>query len=247
MNKKNLIKIIILTFLLLILFLIGYFYFDNSEKDTKIYDDTVIIDNVFSDESIDNIDGIVENYRKEYNNQDIVGEISILNTDYKKAILQGNDNDYYLNHTEDKTSSYMGAIYLDFRVDIDDGRKLLIYGHNSASITMPFKILEEYYDYDYYKNHKYIKIITDNKIRLYKIYSVFVEVEDFSYMQTDFNNDDEWYQHISNFKNKSMYDTSVDVSSSDNILILQTCSTYYKYNNYDRKFLLIVAKEVSDK
>ena len=125
-----------------------------------------------------------------------------------------------------------------------EGKKLLIYGHNSGNIVMPFKILEEYYDYDFYQGHKYIKIITSNKTRLYKIYSVFIEVEDFGYMQTDFNNEDEWYEHISNFKKKSMYDTLEDVKKDDNILILQTCSTYYKYRDYQKKFLLVVAKQV---
>ena len=44
-----------------------------------------------------------------------------------------------------------------------------------------------------------------------------------------------------------MYDTLEDVKKEDNILILQTCSTYYKYRDYQRKFLLVVAKEVSEK
>ena len=44
-----------------------------------------------------------------------------------------------------------------------------------------------------------------------------------------------------------MYDTKEDVTKDDKILIMQTCSTHYKYKNYDRKFLIVVAKEVSEK
>lgn len=229
----------------------GYFYFSTRNNDKTPHEITepskeVIKNDEDENDEKDKYKEIIQGYKNEFNNNDVVGEITIVNTDYKKAIMQASDNDYYLNHTEDNTSSYMGAIYLDFRVDIDSGRKLLIYGHNSANIDMPFKVLEKYYDYNYYKEHEYIKITTENKVRLYKIYAVYVEPTDFSYMQTDFNNDDEWYEHIKHFKDKSMYDTGVDISSNDNILILQTCSTHRDYRNYKRKFMLVIAKEVNE-
>lgn len=219
-----------------------------NNHDDKIINDN---DNQLGIEVVDNLDDdkneeIVNSYIDKYNNDDVKGEISIINTDYKKALMQYSNNDYYLNHLEDGTSNFMGSIYLDFRVDIDNSNKLLIFGHNSSNVDMPFKILEEYYDYDYYKEHQYIKIITKNKTRLYQIYSVHVEVSDFSYMATEFDNEDEWYKHINTFKERSMYDTGVTVDKDDKILILQTCSTHRKYSKYNQKFLLVVAKEVSD-
>ena len=202
--------IIISIAILIILFIIGSFYYiyfnDRENMDNTIIDDTKLIEEVFSDKNILHNKEIIEGYRNTYNNQDVVGEIEFLNTDYKKPLMQYSDNDYYLNHTEDKTSSYMGSIYLDFRTDINNSDKLLIYGHNSASIDMPFKILESYYDYNYYLGHKYVKITSEEKTRLYKIYAITIEVENFNYMKTDFNNDKEWYQHIHSFKDKSMYD-----------------------------------------
>ena len=131
-----------------------------------------------------------------------------------------------------------------FRVNINTSRKLLIFGHNSSKVEMPFKILDNYYDYKYYQEHPYIQIVTNKETRLFKIYSVYVEVKDFDYMKTDFKNDEDWYNHISKFKNKSLYDTGVEVNKEDNILILQTCSTHKDYKNYKDKFLLVIAKEV---
>lgn len=244
--KKRITIIIGILLLLITLGTISYIFSNNYTNNETIYNDTKIIEDVFSDKNITHNQEIIDTYRKNYHNQEVVGEISFLNTDYRKAIMQASDNDYYLNHTENKTASYMGAIYIDFRTNIDNDKKLLIYGHNSARVDMPFKIIEKYYNYEYYNNHKYIKITTENKTRLYKIYSIYVEVEDFSYMQTDFNNTEEWYQHISNLKKKSMYETNESVNNNDNILILQTCSTHSKYKDYDHKFLLIVAKEVSE-
>lgn len=201
-------------------------------------------------ENIDNNDiptdysKVISDVRREYDNNDIKGILEIENTDYKVPVLQSSDNDYYLNHDAYGNSNYMGSIYLDYRVSIDSSRKLLIYGHNSSNIDMPFKILEEFYDKDYYDNHKYMDLISENGKKRYEIFSVFVEVEDFSYMRVNFKDDDEYLNHLLNLKNKSMYDTGVEVSSSDDVLILQTCSTHKDYRNYQRKFLLIILRRV---
>mgnify|MGYP001112453209 CR=1 FL=1 len=128
MKKKNLI-ILIVVLVIVLVFLSGYYYWGyKNNKNVINFDDDEIISDVFDKKNTNYNSKIIDEYVKLYNNSDVVGEISIVNSDFKKAIMQGNDNDYYLNHTEDKTSSYMGSIYLDFRVDIDEGKKLLIKG-----------------------------------------------------------------------------------------------------------------------
>ena len=193
---------------------------------------------VFADEEV------INNLREEYNNKDIKGVLEIDNTDYIVPILQGSDNNYYLNHDAYGNRSGMGSIYLDFRVDIDTSRKLLIYGHNSSNIDMPFKILEEFYDKDYYDNHKYVWITTSTAKKKYEIFSIYVETKDFSYMDVNFASDKDYLEHITKLKEKSMYDTGVEVNSDDEVLILQTCSTHKDYSNYQRKYLLIILRRV---
>lgn len=232
-------RFILITIFFLITIIIT---FNQISKKNIIYNEIKINDSIISTNI--NYEEIINNYIKKYNNEDVVGEIKILNTNYSKAIMQSKDNDYYLNHLEDKTQSYMGSIYLDFRVDIENDKKLLIFGHNSQTIEMPFKILENYYDKNYYNNHKLIQITTKNKIRTYEIYAVLVEPTDFSYMKTSFENNDQWYDHIKSFKNKSMYNTEVEISKKDNIIILQTCSYHNNYQNYEKKYLLIIGKEI---
>ena len=179
-----------------------------------------------------NYSEIITKVRDEYNNDDIKGILEIVNADYIVPVLQGKDNDYYLNHDAYGKHNYMGSIYLDYRVNIDSSKKLLIYGHNSSNIDMPFKILEEFYDKDYYDNHKYV------------IFSVYVEPTDYSYMNINFNNDDEYFDHLKKLKSKSMYDTGINISKDDEILILQTCSTNKDYRNYQKKYLLIILRRV---
>lgn len=209
----------------------NYFYDGNIEMQSNI-DDSIYYKN------------IINSARKKYNNNDVVGILEINNTDYIVPVMQGDDNKYYLKHTPYGEKNSIGSVYLDYRIDIDSSKKLLIYGHNSSNVDMPFKILEEFYDRDYYDNHKYVEVTTSNMKKKYEIFSVFVETSDFSYMDITFDNDDEYLNHINNLKSKSMYDTGVTLSKDDEILILQTCSEHPDYRNYQKKYLLIVLRRV---
>ena len=173
--------------------------------------------------------------RKFYNNNDIVGVLSIGNTNLNEIIMQGVDNNYYLRHTVYRDYDWRGQTFLDYRVDIDNSKKIIIYGHNSESYNLPFKVLEHYYDKEY-----------GNGVNTYLIYSVYVEVSDWTYYnKMTFENDNDYYKHLLTLKSKSMYETGVNISSNDDILIIQTCSILEKYSNYENKFLLIIAKKVS--
>lgn len=234
-------KIVILVLCIIICILL-YINFKN-QNTSYLYVGEIdkIEDNV---DDLDYYKNIINSARKKYNNNDVVGILEINNTDYIVPVMQGDDNKYYLKHTPYGEKSSMGSVYLDYRVDIDSSKKLLIYGHNSSNVDMPFKILEEFYDRDYYDNHKYVEVTTSNMKKKYEIFSVFVETSDFSYMDITFDNDDEYLNHINNLKSKSMYDTGVALSKDDEILILQTCSEHPDYRNYQKKYLLIVLRRV---
>ena len=183
--------------------------------------------------------------QSEYQNTDIKGIISIENEDdFVYPVAQTSDNDYYLNHTYNETYDSLGAIYADYRINLDTSDKVLIYGHSSTKREVPFNKLEEYYDEEYYQNHKYITLETETNIYKYEIFSVYVETFDFIYMNIMFDTKNDWYRHILGLQNKSMYDTNVKLSSDDDILILQTCSNNPKYQKYSKKYLLIVSRRV---
>ena len=244
-NKNNIKKLLSITSicicLCLIIISIIMIYIKNNNKDYYLNMNIETNNNVTN--PIDYSE-IITKVRNEYNNEDIKGILEIENTDYIVPVLQGKDNEYYLNHDAYGNSNYMGSIYLDYRVDIDSSRKLLIYGHNSSNIDMPFKILEEFYDKDYYDNHKYVLLTTSTTKKKYEIFSVYVEPEDYSYMNINFSSDSEYLNHLKKLKSKSMYDTGVEVTSNDEILILQTCSTHKDYHNYQKKYLLIILRRV---
>lgn len=241
MNKKKKIILLVICILIVLVVLSLYLYKLKSNKNYYLNVDIEPNNNV---NNPINYEDVINNLRKEYNNEDIKGILEIDNTDYIVPVLQGNDNDYYLNHDAYGNRSGMGSIYLDYRVNIDTSKKLLIYGHNSSNIDMPFKILEEFYDKDYYDNHKYVLLTTSTTKKRYEIFSVYVETSDFSYMDVNFASDKDYLEHLTKLKEKSMYDTGVEVTSDDEILILQTCSTHKDYRNYQKKYLLIILRRV---
>ena len=72
---------------------------------------------------------------------------------------------------------------------------------------------------------------------IYIIIYVYLTNNDYEYFDININN---YEKHYNNLKNNSLYDTNINISSIDNILILQTCSTIY--NDY---FVIICAKKIS--
>lgn len=185
----------------------------------------------------------VKKLQEENNNKDIVGYLSIPNANINEPILQSTDNEFYLNHGIDKKKNIIGSTFLDYRVKINNGKKNLIYSHNSSTFDVPFKKLEKYYNEDFYKNNKYIYLEDEeNKVK-YQIFSVYVETSNWDYMKLNFT-EKEWLEHLNKLKSLSWYETGVNVSKDDEILILQTCSHHKKYKNYKNKYLLIIAKKI---
>jgi len=192
----------------------------------------------------ENYKEMVTKLKEEYNNDDVVGIFNIPGADYSVPLLQGDDNDYYLKHTPDKQYNQNGSIFLDYRVDIDSSKKQLIYGHNSDKIEMPFDVLENYYDKNYYEEHKYIEVISTTQKKKYEIFSVYVEPEDFTYMKIEFSSDDDYLNHITKLKQKSMYEIDIKLNKDDEILVMQTCSEHQDYKKYSKKYLLIISRRV---
>lgn len=210
-------------------------------ENEKIKENTIIVSTLV-DNSV-HIDEITK-LQEEYNTNELVATLEIQNTDYKTVIMQGSDNDYYLNHMPDGTYKFPGSIFLDYRVSVNDSDILLIYGHSSFIYDLPYEIIENYYYEDFYKEHKYVILNTKNGERKYEVVSAYVETEDFDYMKIEFDSKEERLEHLNKLKEKSNYDTGVNFDKDDNILILQTCSTNSRYYGYSKSYMLVILKEV---
>lgn len=205
------------------------------DKIEKKVNENYIPDNeVVVDDTSDN-----DKQESNNNNKDIVGSIKIDGTNINEYIVQGTDNDYYLNHNLNKEEDIAGSVFLDYRNSFSD-RKLLIFGHNARKLkTVPFHDLEKYLDKSFYNENKYIDLTLNSEKSKWLIFSVMtVNKKDNTHMKITFN-DDEWLKHIEWLKSNSLYDTNVNVGLNDKIVILQTCN--YKPEG---TYLLISAKKI---
>lgn len=180
----------------------------------------------------------IEDYQNKYNNSEIVAKIDIEGTNINKLVTQTNDNDHYLTYSLDNKKNDKGNIFIDYRNNILNSKKIIIYGHNSKKYDADFKELENYMDYNYYINHKFITLKTKYYDKEYEIFSVALYNNNYSYLQINFDNQN-WYDHLLYLQNNSIYKIDVELKNNDSIIVLQTCSQKYKDT-----FLVISAKLV---
>lgn len=178
-------------------------------------------------------------------NADFVGWVRIEGTPLDYPVLQTpNEPDYYLHRDFEKKSSRYGTPYMMESCRLEEPRtNYLIYGHHMRNGSM-FAGLQNYTDYNYYKQHPYIQFDTLNQAGSFEIVAV-VKVDnsaDPSFWQkvlfpsgkTEFNS--AWKQ----FQRKSFYDTGVSITAYDHLLALVTC----EYTLKDGR-LMVVAREIS--
>ena len=228
--------------LLIILLLTSAYIIYNqyTEKvDAKAKDSSIINIKDYEDKTIN-----INDLRDEYGNNEITGVLNIPNEDLSVIVTKTSDNNKYLTTNIYGQRDVRGNPFMDYRDDIENSLSILIYGHNSDTYDVPFKKLENYYEKDYYDDHPYIELITEKGLWRYKIFSVYVETSDWYYLNIDFDNKDDWLAHLEKLKSKSIYDTGENISPDDNILILQTCSFKKEYENFNKKYLLIIARRV---
>ncbi len=181
----------------------------------------------------------IGDYRTLYQNQEIVGHLAIPNTSFQVLVTQSINNEFYLNHNLEKKVNNLGNPFLDYRNELDD-QKLLIYGHNSQSITTDFHFLENYLDLSFYHEHPSLLWQTQEKLNLYQIAGILIVTSDFRHMDLTFNAET-WHQHLAWLQKNRLYETNVTLNDEDQLLILQTC--YYQPQD---SYLLLVAKKIKE-
>lgn len=175
-------------------------------------------------------------YKNYYSNNDIVGTLKISGTKINTLLVQGSDNEYYLNHTISKKKSSVGSIYVDYRTNLD-AKQINIYGHNSKAVKLMFNELEKYRSKDFYESHKTIELYDGTKTSIYEIFSVQIVTDDYEHMDVVPQNRKSHLEKLSN----GLYETGIITNEEDDVLVLQTC-TYTPKNS----FIIINAKKVKE-
>ena len=163
-------------------------------------------------------------------NPETVAWLKIDGTDIDNPVVAHGDNIYYQNHLFSGGKNRYGCLYLDCAAQLSENyqsQNLVIYGNNMTDGEM-FGELEKYRNIHYYTQHPYIKLHTLYKNAEYKIFAVIIADEedegssDFQYNRSDFATQTDFLEWIANVRQRSIFETDIDIKTGDKILTLST-------------------------
>lgn len=166
-------------------------------------------------------------------NNDTVGWIQVNGTNINYPFVKGNDNDYYLNHSFDKSSNGGGWLFMDYRNNNNDlDKNTIIYGHGRKNNTL-FGTLNKILSNDWIENSNnyVVKLSTEKENTLWQVFSVYKIPTTSDYLQISFN-ENEFVNFSNKLLSRSIYDFKTSIDKDDKILTLSTC-----YNNDEKTVL----------
>ena len=166
-------------------------------------------------------------------NPDVVGWICLEGTEISYPIVQGEDNEYYLNHLFDGKKSRSGCIFMDYRChpDLADTHSI-VYGHHLKNGTM-FTGLMNYKSQEFYDAHPTGLILTSDAVYTIRFFSGYVSDNDSNAWELELNasNQGAWVDAVCR---RSYFSPQSVPGPIDRILTLSTCT----YEFEDAKFVL---------
>ena len=166
-------------------------------------------------------------------NKDTVGWIQVNGTNINYPFVQASNNDYYLNHSFDKTYNGGSWLFMDYRNNKDTfDKNTIIYGHGRKNNTL-FGTLNKILTNDWTENtnNYVIKLSTPNENTLWQVFSIYKIPTTSDYLQISFK-DEEFVDFANMLLKRSTFNFKTTVNSYDKILTLSTC-----YNDNEKTVL----------
>lgn len=246
MKVRKFIRVFFFLLLVAIIVASSIYILSNLTQEKKQQNDFEEIQEIVEDNTKEESDS--ENSIDLYNlyliNNDVVGWIRIEGTNINYPVMQ--NSEYYLRRNIYKEYSTYGTPFLADYCNINLSDNLIIYGHHIKS-GMMFADLDKYKSYDYFLNHKTIKLYklqgTETIEEEYKIISCFkttVNKGGFKYYNF-FNatSEADYNSFLEQCRELSFYNTEDTAKYRDKLITLSTCE--YSLNNGR---MVVVAKKI---
>lgn len=167
-------------------------------------------------------------------NPDVLGWILIPQTKVNYPLLQGEDNEFYLNNTWQKNRNYMGSIFLECQNQPDfSDFNTIIYGHNLKNGAM-FAAVRSYMNQKYYESHPNVYLVTDYGIFLYEVFSAHMAPVDSMTYAMAMKQENTRREFLDYVRSESVIETPVEPAVTDQIITLSTCSG----RGYDSRWVI---------
>ena len=180
-------------------------------------------------------------------NQDFVGYLEAPGINMSLPVVQATDDEAYLNKNFYGKSTKYGCPFVSYLNQVEPlDYNTLIFGHHMNDRTI-FGALDHYKTLAGYQQCPVISYNTLYHDYQWKVFAVFISnsvPEDdngyvFPYYFTALSSDQRKAEYLNELKQRSLYDTGVDVQVSDRLLTLSTCS-----HEFDDARLVVVARLV---
>lgn len=149
-------------------------------------------------------------------------------------VVQGEDNEYYLNHLLDGTRSACGCLFVDAGASAGfSDRVTIVYGHNMNDGSM-FGTLDAYKSQEAYDAHPEMQLLTpegNNRVEL--LAGMVTDPADAVY--GGLTTEEEVAAYVESALARSTFQSSAAYAPGDRLLALSTCS----YETDDSIFLVI--------
>lgn len=158
-------------------------------------------------------------------NKEVRGWIQVNGTNINYPYVQASDNDFYLNHSFDKSSNGAGWIFMDYRNNSQEfDKNTIIYGHGRSNTSM-FGTLKNILKSSWFKdsNNYVIKLATEQENSLWEVFSVYKIPTTSDYLQIKFSSNEEFQNFANKLIERSAYNFNTPVNSTDKIITLSTC------------------------
>lgn len=196
-------------------------------------------------------------------NPDVAGWITVPNTNIDNIVLQGTDNDFYLDHNYYGKYAQAGSVYADFRCKVnyynnEQSDNIIIYGHNQADGSM-FGTLKKYKvthqntrNFQFYLDNPTFTFSNLYEEYTYKIIALFIiEVlpsQTRDGVIFDYHNYVRFKEPIRSFDTykenvlaRTAINTGVDFEYGDKFITLSTCS-----NEFDESRFVVIGRRVRE-
>lgn len=155
--------------------------------------------------------------------KNVIGRIIIEGTDIDFPIVQGQDNDFYLDHNYKNEYHVFGAIFMDYRNSIDfSDLNTVLYGHNVRSGHV-FNDLVKYNDENVVNGQPYIIVDTLNERKIYEIYAVY-STSAYTDYRKPFYEGEALDNFLARINEANKLSKTIEKTDDLSILTLSTCS-----------------------
>ncbi|MBQ5318128.1 MAG: class B sortase [Oscillospiraceae bacterium] len=188
-------------------------------------------------------------------NEDYIGYLEVDGCDIYEPIMQGDDNDYYLDHNYYGGTNKAGTVFLDYRCTVSEeyiSPNIVFYGHNQEDGTM-FGNLKEYkQNVEFYQENPLVKFSPEFETGEYVIYGYFIthvrpeqdsngEVFHYHDYIEALRDEETFNWYIDEVQKRNQIVSPVDVQYGDKLLCLSTCS-----NEFSDSRFVIFARRLRD-